>query len=56
MTAKEQDVSENIIREIEHRRGHWDRVLTVFGVLAPGAMSLLALVELVVWAATRFAL
>lgn len=38
------------------RQQHWYRVRVVFGLLGLGAVSLWALIELVVWASTRFAL
>lgn len=51
MTAREQDHADNIIREIEARRAHRYRVLTVVGVLASGAAAWL-LVYAAVIAAT----
>jgi len=55
MTPKQERQVAEIERRIE-RRAHWYRVRVVFSLLAAGLCSLIGLVYLVAWAASRFAL
>lgn len=49
MTQRDAEHAENIIREIERRRGHRQRVVTCLGLLALGALSLWAVWSVLEW-------